>query len=167
MPKKRSETQVEPARAVAVSAPSPSLPERPSEWLRISDLLRGDWPDLFRWPGMRLPALFEDVLRVEEEITDGTLVIRAEMPGIDPDKDVAITVSDGQLHLKAERRRETKEEAAGRFRTEFRYGSYSRTLPLPKGVSEKDVTASYKDGILEVRVPCGVAERTQVKVARG
>ncbi len=124
-----------------------------------------DWPDVFnrwfldwpRWPSMR--SLVESALegaepmRIEETVEGEQLVIKAELPGIDPDKDVDISVEDRTLHIRAERRQETTEETKGGRRSEFRYGSFVRRIPLPEGVSEEQVTASYKDGILEVRVP--------------
>lgn len=91
----------------------------------------------------------EDLIKVDEYRENGTLVVRAELPGIDPDNDVELTVADGMLHIEAERRDEEKTEEIG----ELHYGSFSRSLPLPEGVTEADVTASYKDGILEIRVP--------------
>lgn len=106
----------------------------------------------------------EDFIRVEEFREDGALVIRADLPGVDPDKDVAVTVSDGMLHIDAERRAEEKQEEKGYLRQEVRYGSLSRSLPLPAGVTEADITAAYKDGVLEVRVPAPKRE-TGKKVA--
>jgi HSP20 family protein len=94
-----------------------------------------------------------DVIRVEEYRQDGTLVIRADLPGIDPAKDVQLTVSDGMLHIDAERREEKKTEEKGYVRQELRYGSVSRSLPLPAGVTESDITPTYKNGVLEIRVP--------------
>ncbi len=90
------------------------------------------------------------------------------MPGIDPDKDVQITVSDHTLHLRAERREETKTEDKGSYRSEFRYGTFSRTVQLPVGATEKDVKATYRDGILEVRIPVDrrAAEARKVQVQR-
>jgi HSP20 family protein len=130
-----------------------SLDVRRFEW----PLRRWDWfdgPDLFRWiEGVRPFFGAEDRLRVEEELTDETLVIRAEMPGIDPDKDVEITVGDGVLHLRAERKTEAKEELQGRVRSEFHYGSFERMIRVPKDVVLDDVDATYKDGILEITVP--------------
>ena len=116
----------------------------------------GDWPGRFRWPEMWWPRMFsdEDYLRVEEFTDDGTLVVRAEMPGIDPDKDVEISVADHMLTIRAERHEESTGEEKGHYHSEFRYGEFSRTVPLPAGASEEDVKASYNDGILEVRVPC-------------
>ena len=131
-----------------------------------------DWPGLFRWPEMWLPRMFseEDYLRVEE-FTDGTsAVVRVEMPGIDPDKDVEITLDEGVLRIKAERRSETKEEKEGTFRSEFRYGSFERVVRVPKETLMDDVKASYKDGILEVRCPYKVpteAAPMKVEVTRG
>jgi HSP20 family protein len=80
-------------------------------------------------------------------------VVRAELPGIDPDEDVELTVTDGMLHIEAERREEEETEDKGYVRRELRYGSFSRSLPLPEGATEADITATYKDGILEIRVP--------------
>ena len=95
----------------------------------------------------------EELIRVEEFRDDGTLVIRADLPGIDPDSDVELTVSHGILHIEAERREEEKREEKGYVRRELRYGSLSRSLPLPAGVTEADITATYKDGVLEIRIP--------------
>ena len=95
----------------------------------------------------------EELIRVEEFREDGTLVIRADLPGIDPDSDVELTVSHGMLHIEAERREEEKREEKGYVRRELRYGSLSRSLPLPAGVTEADITATYKDGVLEIRIP--------------
>jgi HSP20 family protein len=95
----------------------------------------------------------EDRLRIEQELADDSMMIRAEMPGIDPDKDVEITVDDGVLTIRAERRSEQKETQAGRTRSEFRYGSFTRAVRVPKDMDPDDVTATYKDGILEVKFP--------------
>jgi HSP20 family protein len=114
------------------------------EWVRMMPFRAVGFP---RWRGA------EDLIRVEEFREDGTLVIRADLPGIDPDKDVELTVSDGILHIEAERREEEKREEKGYVRQELRYGSLSRTLPLPEGVTEADITATYKAGVLEIRIP--------------
>jgi HSP20 family protein len=105
-----------------------------------------------------------DFIRVEEFREDGTLVMRADLPGIDPDKDVEVTVSDGMLRIEVERRAEEKREEKGYLRHEVRYGALSRSLPLPAGVTESDITATYRDGVLEVRVPVPKRE-TAAKIA--
>ena len=120
-----------------------------------------DWPELFGWPfgeegrglAERLFGWKEDLPRVEAYQEDGELVIRAEMPGIDPAQDVDIAVADGMLTIKAERREEKKREDKAGYRSEFRYGMFRRTVQLPPGVKEDDIKAAYADGILEVRAP--------------
>ncbi len=129
-----------------------------------------EWP----WPRSRLvPAVWpafegSEMIRVEESTDDKEVVVRAEVPGIDPDKDVEITVSDHTLRLRVERREESTSDEKGVKRSEFRYGSFSRAVPLPAGASEKDVNATYKDGILEVRIPIDkkAAEAKKVKIRR-
>lgn len=95
----------------------------------------------------------EDLIRVDEYRENGVLVVKAELPGIDPDKDVELSVSDDVLHITAERREEEKTDEKGYVRHEIRRGSFSRTLPLPEGVTESDITATYTNGILEIRIP--------------
>ena len=65
---------------------------------------------------------------------------------------------------RAERRQESKTEEKGGYRSEFHYGNFVRTLPLPVGASDKDVKATYKDGILEVRIPVDRKEAEAKKV---
>jgi HSP20 family protein len=130
------------------------------------------WPEVFP---RRLLDWFDEStegehrIRVEESRDGDDLVVRAEMPGIDPDKDVEVHVRDHMLELKAERRQQSETEEKGVRRTEFRYGSFYRAIPLPPEATEADVHAKYKDGILEVRVPCGRAqpEPTKIAVERG
>jgi len=114
------------------------------------------WPTFLplRWPvATATHWLTESYIPVNEYYQDGSYVIRAEIPGIDPEKDVELTVTGGMLHIKAERRQEEKVEEEHYLRREIHDGSFDRTLPLPEGVTEADVTATYKDGILEIVVP--------------
>jgi HSP20 family protein len=105
------------------------------------------------------PVLFshareaEELMRVEEFREDGTLVIRADLPGINPETDVELTVADGALRIEAERHAGGEREERDYLREEVRYGLVTRTLPLPAGVSEAGITADYRDGVLEVHVP--------------
>ena len=84
---------------------------------------------------------------------DDNLVIRAELPGIDPEKDVDITMQDGVLYIRGERRHEERTERDNYYRFESHYGSFQRAVPLPEGVKEEEIQASYQNGILEVVVP--------------
>jgi HSP20 family molecular chaperone IbpA len=131
-----------------------------------------DWldvPELSRWFETR-PALFGagDRMRIEEEHRDGEIVVRAELPGVDPEKDVDITIENGMLRIRAERRKEEREESEGRTRSEFRYGMLSRTISLPSDVDPDAISASYRDGILEVHIPATKqAESRKINVNRG
>ena len=107
----------------------------------------------------------EDELRVEEFMEDDKLVVRAELPGIDPDRDVDIDIRDHSLRIRAERRQEEHKEVRGGYRSEFHYGTFTRTIPLASAASENDVKASYRDGILEVRVPIDQTEAQAKKIA--
>ncbi|MFC4944956.1 Hsp20/alpha crystallin family protein [Pseudonocardia sp. GCM10023141] len=133
------------------------------EWMRSLPMRRPfglGWD----WPG-------EDLIRVDEYRDGATEVIRAELPGIDPDEDVELSVTDGVLRITAERRIEDKTEDKGYLRHELRYGSLTRSLPLPEGVSDSDISATYKDGILEIRIPIpeqtGAAEPTKIAITKG
>jgi HSP20 family protein len=121
-------------------------------------------PDATRWlpefPEMRrlfegLPTICNgfDAMKLEEQMDGATYVVRAELPGIDPEKDADVWVADGMLHMKAERRLDEQTEKDGTFRSEFSYGAFHRAVALPKGAVTDDVTATYKDGVLEVRLP--------------
>lgn len=99
-------------------------------------------------------------VRVEDYIDDDSYVLRAELPGIDPENDVEVTVEDDMLTIRGERHEESREKN----RREFHYGSFRRTVTLPKGALADDVTASYDDGVLEVRVPVRGTSAPSVRV---
>ncbi|MEV1248695.1 Hsp20/alpha crystallin family protein [Nonomuraea sp. NPDC050022] len=91
---------------------------------------------------------FGQIVRVEDYIADGQYVLRAELSGIDPDKDVEVTLGDDVLHIRAERTRRVSEA----HRSEFSYGSLSRSVTLPAAAKTDDVKATYAGGVLEVSV---------------
>jgi HSP20 family protein len=121
----------------------------------------GLWPrlldrDLFDWTRHPL-AIWgdaqDDQFKVEEFIEGDEIVVRAELPGVDPDKDIDVSIVDGNLRIRAERRQEEKVEHRNYRRSEIRYGSFSRVLPLPANAKDRDIKATYKDGVLEVHAP--------------
>ena len=84
--------------------------------------------------------------------TDSEVVYALDLPGIPQDK-IAIEIDNGALTVSAERER-TEEVADDKYRRfERRFGTFSRTFGLPQGVSEDDVKATYKDGVLQIHVP--------------
>jgi HSP20 family protein len=112
----------------------------------------------------------ESWLRVEEYREDDQLVVKAEVPGIDPERDVDITLNRDQLQIVVRREEKSEHKGKAGYRSEFRYGTFSRTFTLPAGVQQDDVRASYNDGVLEVRVPVpeeSASSARKVPVVRG
>jgi HSP20 family protein len=123
------------------------------------------WFNRFGLPDMWRNFDAATEIKVEEFVEDGMVVVRAEVPGVDPDKDIEVRVEDGALHMRAERRHEEKEQTKDRYRSEFSYGSFTRVLRLPVGATEQDVKATYHDGILEVRLPMDTGKADAKKIA--
>jgi HSP20 family protein len=120
------------------------------------------FPELVDWfeaPFMTLRPYLAQPIRVEDYIEDDRYIVRAELAGIDPEKDLEITVGAGYLSIHAERHDKTE----GKRRTEFRYGSFTRSLPLPAAADEDDVTASYDHGILTISVGLKSEKKEAVK----
>ena len=79
-------------------------------------------------------------------------VLRADLPGMG-EEDIKIELEDGTLTVSGERRAEHEAKEEGYYRVERAFGSFSRSLTLPKGVNPDEVTASFDRGVLEVRIP--------------
>jgi len=128
--------------------------------------VRSALSDLFDWFDEGFPPALNwrsmagaQGMRIEDLQRGDRYVIRAELPGIDPDRDVEITVAEGVLTIRAERQEEHKDT----HRSEFRYGSFARRIPLPVGADEDDIAATYRSGILEVSVGLKEAVKREAK----
>jgi HSP20 family protein len=102
--------------------------------------------------------------RVDVLTRGGDIVVRAEIPGVDPDKDIDISFQRGLLTIRGERRSEGRSEQENYYRVESAYGSFQRTIPLPENINPEDVQASYDRGILEVVVPRGAELNSPRKI---
>lgn len=121
-------------------------------------------PDVFSWLEAGWPFATSS-MRVEQYVDDDRYVVRAELPGFDPEKEIQVSVDHGHLVVTAHR----AQEEHGRGRSEFHYGTFSRTLPLPEGVQPKQISAVYADGILTVTMPAigaAKAEPIQIKIGK-
>ncbi len=131
---------------------------------RAPAVFRAMFPDLPDWPESPRTALLAlssaQTFRVEELVRDNHYVIRAELPGLDPAKDIEVTVDGGTLTIHAERCQQDEEP----YRTEFRYGSATRSVRLPTRVDAQDITARYQKGILEVSVPMPAPKREGTRI---
>ncbi|MFF7444077.1 Hsp20/alpha crystallin family protein [Streptomyces sp. NPDC008122] len=117
---------------------------RHSRFPDFNDWFNREFPGL---PGWR-PGTAAHSIPVEVSTGDDGYVLRAELPGMDPD-DIDITVDDDLVTVSAEHSESTEDKE----HSEFRYGSFRRTVRLPAAIPADDVDASYEDGILTVRIP--------------
>ena len=128
-------------------------------------IFRAMFPDLADWLESPWtgppPFMAAKTFRVEEVAKDDRYVIRADLPGLDPENDIEVTVYGRTLTIHAERRQEN----SGPYRSEFRYGSLTRSVTLPAKADAKDVTARYEKGVLEVSVPVREAKPEGTRVA--
>jgi len=108
------------------------------------------------------PEITEDALvpAVESFVKDGNLVVRADVPGMEP-KDIDVSILGNVLTVKGERRSEQEVKKEDYLRREVSYGSFERRMTLPDGAAADKVRASFKNGVLEITVP--MAKETVAK----
>jgi HSP20 family protein len=111
--------------------------------------------DVGDWVEAELAGLGTYAIRVEDFHEKDKYVLRAELPGLNPDRDVTVNVDHGVLTVEAQR----SEERHERYRTEFRYGALHRAVTLPSTADEDHISARYDNGILEVSVPLREPQR--------
>jgi HSP20 family protein len=115
-----------------------------NEMGRFMNVFRGEGGNGTTTGQQWVPAL--DVWETENDI-----VYAFDLPGIPEDK-ISIEFEDGALTVSAERDREQKVEGDRFYRYERRFGTFSRTIGLPQGVTDDSISAEYKNGVLEVHV---------------
>jgi HSP20 family protein len=119
--------------------------------------VRGDLGEAFEGTAWS-PAV--DILE-----TDSDLILRADLPGIDP-KDVEVQFENGTLTLRGERKFESDAKEDNFRRVERVYGSFVRSFALPRTLDAEKVEAHYRNGVLEVKLPKRPeAKPKQIKVA--
>ena len=96
--------------------------------------------------------------------TDNELVVKAELPGMDP-KDIDISLSDGTLTIKGEKKQEKEEKKSDYHFIERSYGAFTRSIQLPRQVEREKISASYKNGLLRITLPKSEeAKKKEVKI---
>ena len=123
-------------------------------------VLTGNWDDFGNFPKVPAAELTE---------TDDALHLKLEVPGMEA-KDLDIQVMADRVAIAGERKSETTSESNGNtrlceavsFRTEFRYGRFQRVIPLPARIQNTNVSADYKDGILNLTLPKSEEEKNKV-----
>ena len=134
-----------------------------TRWSPFADLteLRARMDRLFQevgdgGEGEWAPAV--DVIREEDRI-----VVRADVPGMKPDE-IDVQFEDGVLMVSGKHEEEKEEKDKDYVRRERRFGSFSRSMALPEGVSADDIDATCKDGVLEVTVPIPKRQKRAVSI---
>jgi HSP20 family molecular chaperone IbpA len=108
-------------------------------------------PDIVDWfeePFLTLRPYLGHAIKVEDYTEDGHYVVRAEIAGINPEKELEVSAGAGYLTIRAAR----SGTFEGKHRSEFRYGAFSRTIELPADADTDDVTAEYTAGILTIKI---------------
>jgi HSP20 family protein len=118
------------------------------------------WEDFF--DGGRLQARTFGDLEPAVEVSDtpDTVMVKAQVPGMNKDQ-IQLQITDDMLTIKGEVREEEKKEEKNYYRQEFRYGAFSRTIPLPAAVQAEKAEAQLKDGVLQITIP--KSEQTKAK----
>jgi HSP20 family protein len=107
-----------------------------------------------RWPfgpAVRLSAALKEPAIDMFEKKD-SVVVKAELPGIEPEK-VELTVADGELRISGERTEEKEVKEENYYHAERTYGRIFRSVALPEGCASDGVTATSKDGVVEIVIP--------------
>lgn len=112
-------------------------------------------PRVTTWNGGFYPAM--DVYE-----KDGNLVLKAELPGMKPE-DVEITIEEGNLIVKGEKKVESEVKEKDYYHVERSYGSFYRSLALPEGTKPEQIAATFKDGVLEITMPKPVETKAESK----
>lgn len=137
--------------AIQKYVPGRELTRFEEEMDRLFDRFWGAW----RRPIMVLerPVLDEHLLPAIDLVEEKEhLVVKAELPGVEKEK-IEVSLDDGVLVIKGEKKEETETEGEGYHFSERRFGSFYRALELPAVVDAEKASASYADGVLEIRLP--------------
>jgi HSP20 family protein len=125
-------------------------------WERDMDRMMEDFFDRRRmrpwWPWSRGESMETATPAVDLYEQKDEIVVKAELPGIDKNN-VEVNISNHHLTIKGEKKKEEEVKEENYYRSERSYGAFVRTLELPADVQQEKVKASFKDGILEVRLP--------------
>jgi HSP20 family protein len=110
-------------------------------------------PSIFDRAFSRMPAAFSrGMLAVDLVESDIAFELSAELPGVDA-KDLDVTLADGVLTIKGEKNETKEEKENDYYLSERRYGSFHRSLELPRGVDSEKIEAKFSNGILKVTLP--------------
>jgi HSP20 family protein len=121
------------------------------------------WNRFFEWPASG-PFRGEWAPSLDVSETKDNIMVKAEVPGMDP-KEIDISYADGILTVRGERKQEKEEKDENYHMVERRYGSFSRSVRLPREVKGDKIKANYKDGVLRITLPKSEeAKKKEIKI---
>jgi HSP20 family protein len=100
--------------------------------------------------------------RVDMYEKDGNLVITTDLPGTTPE-DVEVTIEEGDLIIRGERKAEKEVKEENYYRMERSYGSFYRCIPLPEGIKPDQIKATFANGVLEITIPKPLEEKPKAQ----
>ncbi|OVE75558.1 hypothetical protein BVX98_07490 [bacterium F11] len=135
-----------------------------SEMNRVFDTFSRGFSD---WSPLSMEGLADDAWgkfspSVDVKETNKEIEISAELPGMD-EKDIQVTLNDDALVISGEKKSEQEEKGKEFYRMERSYGSFHRSIPLPEGVEAGKVEATFKKGVLHVKIPKRAESSRSVK----
>lgn len=143
--KSKEVVKAEPARAVS---PFEDMEKRFEEFFKRPFSMFGpSWMPRMKFPEMGVISPEMDIFEDGNDV-----VVKAEMPGIKKE-DIEVNLTDDTVTVSGEKKKEEKVEKKDYYRVERSYGSFSRSFRLPKEVQSDKAKATFKDGVLEIRVP--------------
>ncbi|HWO72073.1 MAG TPA: Hsp20/alpha crystallin family protein [Dehalococcoidia bacterium] len=110
------------------------------------------WESFPRFPRLRTSILEPAWPAIDVYEKDGSLVVKADVPGMKPE-DIDVTISEDGLTISGQRQEEKEVKDKDYYRCERSYGSFVRQIALPAGADRDKAEARFKDGVLEVRLP--------------
>ena len=134
---------------------------------RVEDLFRMPFSFMepSRWPRKRMSEMEGVSPRVDVFEEGDNFVVKAEIPGMKKE-DIEVSLTDDRVTISGEKRQEEKVEKKNYYRLERSYGSFTRSFRLPKEVQTDKAKATFKDGVLEVKVPkTEEAKKKEKKIA--
>lgn len=170
IPKRRKKSQL-PVRVDKYPEFQPDAWEQPFlELSKAADRLFDDFFRSFRWPmaewrspwGLTTDVFGTDWPRVDMDETDEEIRITAELPGVDKDN-IDVSVTDDRITISGEKKEQEEKKERGYYKLERSYGSFQRSFYLPCEVESDRVEASFKDGVLAVKLPKSAAARERIK----
>ncbi|MEZ4705151.1 MAG: Hsp20/alpha crystallin family protein [Bdellovibrionota bacterium] len=133
-------------------------PSIDSLWSEVNDLF-----DHFQSGTAKTSSTFGFVPAVDIKESEKEITLHAELPGL-TEKDVELTIHDGVLTIKGEKKYETKKENENNFVVERSFGTFSRSFALPTEVEEEKVQAKFAKGVLNVTLPKSTTVTSQKKI---